>query len=328
MKDVVKSYNDTGEYKIINGQRVKVNRKKRRNNLRPYYAIAVVVAFAIMLILCMTVFFRYKPENISINGVTLYTKEQILVVGGVSAESNLMRTDTDVIAERLKKYLVYVDDVQVKKSYPSKLIINVKEAEKAADIDFNGKYYVVSKSGKLLECGNDTRTKGIPIVKGLELKSLTPGSKLETKDTLKTKIFADLTQQLDKLGFTKITGINLTDRTNIVLVYNGKIKIYIGSSVDMDYKLKYVKTVIDEKLSDNFKGILRYNGVNSGISAIPDSDDSKKQEDTSKAETVETQTDNSDVTANTEITNETTQTTENVQQDQMIDENGEYNGWQ
>lgn len=57
MKDVVKSYNDTGEYKTINGQRVKVNRKKRRNNLRAYYAIAVVVAFVILLILCMTVFF-------------------------------------------------------------------------------------------------------------------------------------------------------------------------------------------------------------------------------------------------------------------------------
>ena len=47
-------------------------------------------------------------------GVTLYTNEQILVVGGVSGEGNLMRTDTDVIAERLKKYLVYVEDVSVK----------------------------------------------------------------------------------------------------------------------------------------------------------------------------------------------------------------------
>lgn len=322
MKDVVKSYNDTGEYKTINGQRVKVNRKKRRNNLRAYYAIAVVVAFVILLILCMTVFFKYRPEDVQIEGVTLYTNEQILVVGGISGEGNLMRTDTDVIAERLKKYLVYVDDVNVKKKYPSKLIVSVTEAEKAADIEFNGKYYVVSKSGKLLECGNNSRTKGIPLVKGLELKSLTAGNVLATDDTLKTKIFNDLIEQIDTLGFSKVTSIDLTDRTDITLNYNGKIKIFIGSSVDMDYKLKYIKAVIDEKLSDNFKGTLRYNGVNSGISAIPDNDSSKASKDESGSENSVSEPEN-----NGENAAVTTDTGYNEPQE-VIDENGDYNGWQ
>lgn len=322
MKDVVKSYNDTGEYKTINGQRVKVNRKKRRNNLRAYYAIAVVVAFVILLILCMTVFFRYGPENVEIKGVTLYTNEQILVVGGVSGEGNLMRTDTDVIAERLKKYLVYVEDVSVKKKYPSKLIVSVTEAQKAADVEFNGKYYVVSKSGKLLECANDARTKGIPLVKGLELNSLNPGSKLETKDTLKTKIFNDLIKQADELGLKKITSIDLSDRTDIILNYNGKIKIYIGSSVDMDYKLKYIKAVIDEKLSDNFKGTLRYNGVNSGISAIPDNNSSKASKDDSKSEKTANEEENTDESS-AEVSDLGYTETE-----QSVDENGDYNGWQ
>ncbi len=322
MKDVVKSYNDTGEYKTINGQRVKVNRKKRRNNLRAYYAIAVVVAFVILLILCMTVFFRYGPENVEIKGVTLYTNEQILVVGGVSGEGNLMRTDTDVIAERLKKYLVYVEDVSVKKKYPSKLIVSVTEAQKAADVEFNGKYYVVSKSGKLLECANDVKTKGIPLVKGLELNSLNPGSKLETKDTLKTKIFNDLIKQADELGLKKITSIDLSDRTDIILNYNGKIKIYIGSSVDMDYKLKYIKAVIDEKLSDNFKGTLRYNGVNSGISAIPDNNSSKASKDDSKSEKTANEEENTDESS-AEVSDLGYTETE-----QSVDENGDYNGWQ
>ncbi len=322
MKDVVKSYNDTGEYKTINGQRVKVNRKKRRNNLRAYYAIAVVVAFVILLILCMTVFFRYGPENVEIKGVTLYTNEQILVVGGVSGEGNLMRTDTDVIAERLKKYLVYVEDVSVKKKYPSKLIVSVTEAQKAADVEFNGKYYVVSKSGKLLECANDARTKGIPLVKGLELNSLNPGSKLETKDTLKTKIFNDLIKQADELGLKKITSIDLSDRTDIILNYNGKIKIYIGSSVDMDYKLKYIKAVIDEKLSDNFKGTLRYNGVNSGISAIPDNNSSKASKDDSKTEKTANEDENTDESS-AEVSD-----LGYTEPEQSVDENGDYNGWQ
>ena len=57
MKDVIKSRQDDGEYKLINGQRVKVNRRKRRSNLNTYYALAVVLAAVIVLVLCLTVFF-------------------------------------------------------------------------------------------------------------------------------------------------------------------------------------------------------------------------------------------------------------------------------
>lgn len=328
MKDVVKSYHDTGEYKIINGQRVKVNRRKRRSNLKSYYAIAAVAAMVLLLILCMTVFFQYGPDDVTISGVTLYTKEQILAVGGVSEEGNLMRTDTDAISERLKKYLVYIDEAQVKKSYPSKLIINVTEAQKAGDIEFKDKYYVISKSGKLLESGNENRTKGIPVVKGLDLKNVTAGNRLETKDTLKTKIFNDLLKQMDQLGYKKITEIDLTDRTNIQICYNDRIRIYIGSSVDMDYKLKYVKAVIDEKLSEKFKGILRYNGMNSGISAIPDSD-SKKHEDNNDAEKP-SQIENAD--ESDDVSDENYDDGEPIQQDadeeQYPDENVAYTDWQ
>ncbi len=287
MKDVVKSQGYAGEYKTINGQRVKVNRKKRRNNMRGVYAIAVVFASVIILILCMTIFFNFEAKDVKINGVTLYTKEQILVVGGVSGKNNLVRIDTDLIEERLKKHLVYIDDVQVKKKYPSGIEINVQEAKKAADIEFNGKYYVLSKSGKMLECANSGRSKGIPLVKGMKLKSVNPGDKLKSEDALKTKILNNLVEQADNLKFGKITEIDLTDRTNITLNYDNRISIYIGSSVDMDYKLKFIKAVIDGHLTDNFKGTLRYNGVNSGISAIPESDktaDKKTQKNTKNNE--------------------------------------------
>lgn len=87
----------------------------------------------------------------------------------------------------------------------------------------------------------------------------------------------------------------------------------------MDYKLKYIKAVIDEKLSDNFKGTLRYNGVNSGISAIPDNDSSK---DESESENSVSEPENNG--ENAAVTNET----EYNEPEEVIDENGEYNGWQ
>lgn len=295
MKDVIKSDGYKGQYKTMNGRRVKVDRQKRRNNMSGYYALAIVLGAVILLVLCMTWVFNYDVENIKINGVTLYTNEQILVVGGVADGGNLIRTDADLIEERLTQNLVYIDKAEVKKKYPSGLEINVTEAVKAADIEYKGQYYVLSESGKLLECGNTERNENIALVKGIELKSLNPGEKLQATDVMKTKILNQLIELTYEMNFENITEIDLSDRTDIILKYDDRITIYIGSSVDMDYKLKYIKTVIDERLSDNYRGTLRYNGVNSGISAIPESENSKadttesSQDSSSEAETSDSQ---------------------------------------
>ena len=295
MKDVIKSDGYKGQYKTMNGRRVKVDRQKRRNNMSGYYALAIVLGAVILLVLCMTWVFNYDVENIKINGVTLYTNEQILVVGGVADGGNLIRTDTDLIEERLTQNLVYIDKAEVKKKYPSGLEINVTEAVKAADIEYKGQYYVLSESGKLLECGNTERNENIALVKGIELKSLNPGEKLQAADVMKTKILNQLIELTYEMNFENITEIDLSYRTDIILKYDDRITIYIGSSVDMDYKLKYIKTVIDERLSDNYRGTLRYNGVNSGISAIPESENSRadttesSQDSSSEAETSDSQ---------------------------------------
>ena len=279
MKDVIKRNGYKGEYKTINGRRVKVDRKKRRSNMRGYYALAIIFSSLVIVILCMTCFFNYSAENVKINGLSLYTKEQILGIGGINQQGNLVRTDTDLIEKRLKKYLVYIDDVQVEKNYPSTLEINISEAKKSANILFDKKYYVLSTSDKLLECENTKRNKNIPLVKGMELKEPKAGEELRSTDPMKTKILKSILDSLDEMEFKNITEIDLSDRTDIILNYSGRIKIYIGSSVDIDYKLKYIKTIIDERLGDNYRGTLKYNGVNSGVSAIPESDDSSDNKD-------------------------------------------------
>ena len=67
-------------------------------------------------------------------------------------------------------------------------------------------------------------------------------------------------------------------------MYDGRLEIKLGSSVDMEYKLTYLKAVIDKSITDDYEGTLIYNGADSGISAIPKSqDESSKPDDTSSA---------------------------------------------
>lgn len=302
MKDVIKTQQKPDEIKTINGQRVRVNRRKRRSNMKGYYALAMMFVALIVLFLCLTVFFR--TSDIKVEGVTLYRYDQIINVGGVSTGANLMRMDTDTIEQRILDNLVYIDEVTVKKQYPSTVVISCKEAKKSADIKDGKKYYVVSDSGKILEAETDKHTKGLPIIIGFEIKSKNQGDKLESNDAFKADILEELLKCLDEQDFDKVTKIDLTSRSDIKLFYDGRIEIDMGSSVDIDYKLSYFKAVIDKSLTKDYEGVLIYNGVDSGISAIPKdkTDSSSKSESSSKTENTNTynnsssavQTENSD----------------------------------
>ncbi len=291
MKDVVKSRHEDGQYKYINGQRVKVHRRKRRSNLNTYYALAVVFVAIIVLILCMTVFFNVKTINIQ--GVSLYTTEQILAVGGVNNGVNLIRTDTDAVETRLKNTLVYIDDVQVSRKYPSELEIQVTEAVKAAQIEQDGRYYILSESGRILEADVPLDSE-LTLIKGFELISLEPGSELESQDEFKTRILEEIVSEIKVLEFENINEIDLTDRTDIRMTYDNRIEIQLGSSVDIEHKLSHIKAVIDKSLSDSYEGTLRYNGVDSGISAIPKSDSSSSQQSESSQDSGEESQSNDD----------------------------------
>lgn len=254
-------------------------------NMRNIYVACVFFAAAVLLVLCMFLFFNVTA--IKIQGVTLYEDEQILVVGGVQNGQNLVRTNTDIVEKRLKDTLVYIDDVKVTKKFPSTLVINCTEAEKAADIEHDGSYYVLSSSGKILETKNPRVTGNIPVVEGFELKSKEQGEKISSEDSFKADILTELLADFEELKFENIDSIDMTTRSDIKLMYDGRIEIRLGSSVDMEYKLTYLKAVIDESLSDGYEGTLIYNGADSGISAIPkEYGDSSEEESESSSEPV------------------------------------------
>ena len=279
MKDVVKSV-PQGDPEA----EVRRRTSREQGSIVGYCAIAFVFVALIVLVLCLTVFF--KITTVEINGVTLYRDEQILGVGGIVNDENLVRTDTKLIKQRLEENLVFIESAQVEKKYPSTLIITVTEAEKAADIVVDNTFCTVSRTGRVLEVGKPAATGGIPVIRGFELKTKNPGDKMESSDSGKLKIYNDLMKILDDIGMNKITEIDLSSRSGITILYDGRITLEVGSSVDLDYKLSYFKAVIDSKLSDDFKGRLVYNGADSGISAIPDGaaikDDTPKDDSSSE----------------------------------------------
>lgn len=260
-------------------------RAGRKLNIRALYAMASVVAAVIILVLCMTVFFNVS--EVEVKGVTLYTDDQIVSVGGIYEDMNLVRTDASRAEKRLTENLVYIDEAKVSKVYPSTVVIECTEAVKAADIEYEGGYYVLSTSGRILEANNPEPTGGIPIVTGFRfyaaqdkidagkevsreeiLSYRAAGAKLRSEDNYSDKILIDLLAELSEQSYYDVRSIDISSRANIVVNVDDRLEIKLGSSADIEYKLSYFKAVMG-KLAENYEGTLIYNGSENGVSAIP-----------------------------------------------------------
>ena len=263
MKDVVKS-SPNEQF----GADESKGRKNRNGSMAGYCAIAFVFVSLVLLVLCLTVFFKVK--NVEINGLTLYREDQIMGVGGIINSENLVRTDTKLIEQRLKENLVFIETAKVEKKYPSTLIVTVTEAEKAADILQDNSYWVVSASGRILEKANSKPTGGIPVVKGFELDASNVGDELKSKDKNKLRIYNELMSCIKKIDMKKINEIDMTQRSSIVMNYDSRVTVELGGTVELEYKLGYFKSVLEDKLDKDFRGRLIYNGSDSGISALPE----------------------------------------------------------
>lgn len=245
---------------------------RRRRNLSLYYLLMFIVCVLVLFILSRTVLFNINEYTV--NGtLQRYTQEQILEAGNLKIGKNMYNLDLDKTEEKIKKTLIYVEDVQLQRKLPDRLIVNVTEAVAYACCEYdNGRYCVISRRGRYLETEQLAKREGLILVTGMELTGVALGNEFESKDANKELILLDFLDVIDELCPDKITYIDITDRTNIKMGYDGRIDIEFGSSLDYEYKFRYIKTIIEENLKETDTGKLIYHSAQAGASFISSSD--------------------------------------------------------
>lgn len=265
---------------------------RRRRNLSLYYLLIFIICVLVLFILSRTVLFNINEYIVS--GNERYSTEQILEAGNLKTGRNMYNLDLDKIEDRIKDKLIYIEEVELLRKLPDKLIVNITEAVAYACCEYdNGRYCVISRGGRYLETEQLSIREDLILITGMELTGVALGEDFESKDENKELIILELLKAIDELCPNKITYIDITDRTNIKMGYEDRIDIEFGSSLDYEYKLRYIMTVIEENLSETDEGTIIYHSAQAGASYISRADLAKMEEEFNKA----TQTENSDTTA-------------------------------
>ena len=218
-------------------------KKFRGGNYTLYYVLGGIVAVIALIILSNTVFFRCTSINVS--GNEKYTSDEIISVSGVHTGDNLVKLDASATRDNILNSLAYVDEVKVKKSFPTRINITVTEAEKQYCVVANGTTVAISRRGKILEV---CQANGLPIIRGYDPESLDVGTWLKSSTDGKSDIPEEIFAAADKAGVDDITEIDMTDKFNVKVSVENRVILSLGSVDEVESKMLVAAEIIYHQL--------------------------------------------------------------------------------
>jgi cell division protein FtsQ len=134
-------------------------------NLKIYVLAGIIVtaaAGAVYLLL------QRMPSVLSIKTVELagnehLTDDELKQMAGLKGRQGMLVLSTRKVYEKLKES-PWIQSVAVRKEYPSRLLIRIKETEPFALLDMKGKMFIVDDKGRMLEELRENSVPFLPVI--------------------------------------------------------------------------------------------------------------------------------------------------------------------
>lgn len=238
---------------------LRVRKLKRKRNFR----IAIVVSgFILAISLIVTpiiVFAAFRVNSFDVEGTAPYTREEVIAASGIEEGKSLILADIEQAKANIEKVLPYTDNVKITRKLPSSIVIRVESTEKAYAMELsNGTFAMLDRNMKLLEYSSGA-AEGIALIKGVVPVKSQVGEALafinedgkddENAETVDRTLalLLEITNGIADNSITDIDLIDISSRSNIHLIYQGRIVLNLGDGTEIPAKLSLGQRVINEE---------------------------------------------------------------------------------
>ena len=239
-------------------------RKVQRN--RRIFAACVTLFFALIavIVLSLTVFF--KIDTITVMGDSIYEESAIIEESGIKKGKNLFLCNIEKASSSIQKNLPYISSATVKRKLPSTVIIEINGTQAAYYFKCGKGTAVTDKSLKVVEITSEDKVQpGLACVVTNNVLSADIGENIiksnsdnDTQADVKkeTELLKTVFDSIDESGIKHLTEINVTSQGNIYFVYQNRLKLNLGTTEKLTYKLKSAIEIIkqEDELNPSEKG--------------------------------------------------------------------------
>ena len=241
--------------KITNKYILKARRKRIKKRL--FITLIFLIVIGIVVINKTDVFIIDKVMLEGDNLITgKYVQEKAETLNGL----NIVYIDKKSIIKDFKRN-PYVEEITIKRVYPNKLKINVKEAKGLYYINKDEIYYIISSNMILLEEVDSIEDKKLIELRGLDIENLNLGDKVSNEKKIEkiAEDFYNMEQVIEENGEEfSITAVDVSNLSNLK-AYMGNIEIFLGTYENIFKKMSdavqiYKNFDVTESINVSFDG--------------------------------------------------------------------------
>lgn len=221
----------------------KTNKNSRRKKRLPKIIKAFirlmipVIIIAALVITGIMLLFRIKSFNVKPKGELPYTAQEITDAAQSFRGKNIIFLDISEVKDLLELRLPKLGNVTVSKKLPSTVIISAGTAvEKYAVESGKRTFALTDESLRVIEIIGEI-PEGTALIEGLSILSVNPGETLLSKDDTSAECINEISSIIKEEDIENVLLINIENKNEIYLLYDGRIIVDIGDSQNLSGKL-------------------------------------------------------------------------------------------
>lgn len=192
----------------------------------------------------------FSIEKITILGNKEFMYNDISKLSGIAAGQNILKLDKELTRNRIESN-PYIEVMSISRSFPYEVIITVREREAIAFIEYLTSNILFDEEGVALEVSESNEVYGYIKATGLNIQGFVLGEELLVEDvyrldSLKRVLSEVKTQNLKD----DISEISVRDVNDIRMISDGGLSIRLGQAVEVDKKLRWMKTEQFKQIED------------------------------------------------------------------------------
>jgi len=242
---------------------VKIHQTSIKDKIRECIISSFILLFSFVIILLFSPIFDITA--IEISGNSKVNENIIRSEAGINLGQNIMRLNKIKIKEDLLK-VSYIDNVEIRRSWPDTILINVEEKAPAGKITLLGSNILIDENGYILEIVTDDKEYDVPLLNGIETTSMVINEELVSDNQELFENFLEILKNLKNNDMLKkVVSIEGGD-TLILRTVEGHI-VNIGDTTDLNYKLMRLNAIIDK--NDYAKYYIDVSNINTWPTSKP-----------------------------------------------------------
>ena len=233
-----------------------VRRTRRRRRRSPIGRLLTFCLICLVLFFGVSVFFQISV--IHVEGITRYSRDEIIEAAGVGYGSRLFLVNSTAAENGIRSRLSHVETADVSLRFPGRVEITVKDARPLAAVRTDNGYLILDRECRVLQRGDSAQAAGLITIWGIDPILPTEGEILALGEEEREKIpylRELLTALYNEDVAHRVERIDISWVNDLRLIYDDRFEVHFGGNRQVDAKVRAMIRV-SETLGSYEEGII------------------------------------------------------------------------